>query len=262
MTRQLWYTLFVLFAGWCESMAQDFYESSGPKAKRMRIGGHIGGQANISSFENAQLWDSRFRVNPYVAFQAGITIQEPISPRFDLNVGLSFVQLGLATSYVMNYTPGGRYAAKSTGRSSYGLLTIPVSIHYAFRVRPQSKKYLLFGTNIYCNLEERGGLSQSKSTLRDLKTGDVITIGGDKVIINQWIPALTVGLGLEQQLSRRSTLTLNVTGCVGLKEITNTTLSVSIVNSSTLVKPIQFTGNVINKGSYIGISVGYLYSWR
>lgn len=228
----------------------------------MRIGGYIGCQANISSFENAQLWDPRFRVNPYVAFRAGLTIQEPILPRFDLNAGLSFVQLGLTTSYTMNYTPGGRYAAKSTGRSSYGLLAIPVSIQYNFRIRPQSQKYIFLGTNLYYNLESRGGISQSKSTLRDVKMGDVITIREDKVIINQWIPTLTAGLGMEHQLSRRSALTLNLIGCVGLREITNTTLSVSIVNPATLVKPIHFTGNVINKGSYIGFGLGYLYSWR
>jgi hypothetical protein len=262
MAHSFLITISLFFVSLYQVMAQDVYTNLGPTKQVRRVGGYIGSHANIVGFENARLWEPRFRVNPYVSWNAGLTIQEPVLARLFLNAGLSFVQLGLSTSYLNNYTPGGRYAAKSTGRSSHGLFTIPVSLQYNFRIKPKSQKHVFLGANIYYNLEERRGISETKSTIRDFITGDVATIIQNKFIVNQWIPSVMAGIGTEHKLSTRSSFYINLTGNIGLREITNTTIAVSIVNPSTLIKPILFTGNAINKGSHIGITLGILYSWR
>lgn len=262
MPHRFLYVLLVLPVGLSDILAQDFYSNPEPKNQKLRVGVSVGGQANIVGFREARLWDARFRVRPYIAWNAGLTIQEPLSSRFYLNAGLSFIQLGLATAYVTTYTAGGRYAATSTGRSSHGLFALPISLQYNFRVRPKNRHYLLAGTTVYYNLEERSGFIFARSTIRDLNTKDVTTISQEKTIVNQWIPAITTGIGMEQQISRRSALTVELTGCVGLREITNTHISVSIVNPATLIKPINFSGNALNKGSFVGVKLGYLYGWK
>ncbi len=264
MRKFLLFVVFLLLGPLLIVFAQDklavgtYSESSG-----VRIGFHLTGLGNFTHWQTSEYVDGRYRMHPYLSKSLGLFLQEPLVERLTIEAGVSYTQLGLASSIIKNYRPGRRYEFMSTSRNQYNMLVLPVRILYQLNKRSSLKKYVFIGTNIYYNdLEDNRQFSLLTSTVNDMDTGDTLIVSERRRTLIKFSPAIIVGTSWEKRWSRNSSVNVRVTACVGLAPIVQTILTLTTINSSRYYVPHSSTNELINRGTYVGIELCYLFSFR
>ena len=264
MKKFLVFVVFLLVGPLLIVFAQDksalytYSESSG-----VRIGFHLTGLINFTHWQTSEYVDGRYRMRPYLSKSLGLFLQKPLAERLTIEAGVSYTQLGLASAIIKNYRPGRRYEFTSTSRSQYNMLALPVRILYQLNKHNSLKKYLLIGTNVYYNdLEDNRQSSILTSTISDMDTGDTLIISERRRTLTKFSPAIVVGAGWEKRWSKKSSVNIRVTACIGIAPIVETVLTFTVLNRSRYYVPYSSTNKLINRGTYIGIELCYLFSIR
>lgn len=229
----------------------------------IRIGFRATGLANITNWQTTEYIDSRYRMYPYLSGSFSVFLQERITSRLTLEAGATYIQLGLASSTADNYRPGQRFNARSTDRSAYTMLAFPVYILYDLNKRNVNRKYVLLGVNVYFNDPDTySQFAQSISVTKDPDTGDTFTTSALQRPVNRFSPALVAGVGWEKRFSKKSAVNLRAVTCVGLTSLIQTFLTVTVSNPARYYAPYSSTNELLNRGTYAGLELCYLFSFR
>ena len=230
----------------------------------LKIGLQLTGLANFNHWQTSEYIDARFRVRPYLSKSYGIILQERLTDRWSVETGASLIQLGLTTALSTDYRPGRRFESTGTGRSAYGMLVFPLKVIYRLpQRRRSSRSFVTLGSNFFYNGADKDDwFAEGRSTTMDPVTGDTLRITDQFRAVARFNPSVMGGIGWEKSLSARSAFRLSVTGSVGLTTIVKTFLTFSAANRPRFGKPVDSTNELINRGSYLGLELCYLFSFR
>jgi len=256
-------TILLIFALAISASAQQT-ERSKATDRSLRIGLQLTGLTNFNHWQTSEYIDARFRVRPYLSKSYGIILQERLTDRWSVEVGVSLIQLGLATVVSTDYRPGRKYESISTGRSAYDMFVFPFKVIYRLpQSRRSSRIFLTLGGSFFYNGVDKDDLfAQSRSTTLDSVTGDTLIITDRFRAMARFNPTVVGGIGWERRLSARSAINLRLTGSVGLTPIVKNFLTFSAANRPRFGKPYSSTNELVNRGSYFGLELCYLFSFR
>ncbi len=228
----------------------------------LRIGIGVAGFSNFTHWQTSAYIDGRYRLRPYLSKSFRLLAQERLTNRLTLEAGLSYTQLGLASSIAKNYIPGRRYSSLSTSRSQYNMLMMSFQVLYYLREQNSLKKYILLGANVYFNDVVDKQFSRATTTTWDTDTGDTLIIDERRRTLTKFSPAVVVGGGWEKCFSKRSSINVRAVVCIGLAPIVQTFSTFTILNQSRYYTPYSSTNELINRGTYASLELCYLFSFR
>lgn len=256
-------TISLIFVLAISASAQET-ESSKATDRSLRIGLQLTGLTNFNHWQTSEYIDARFRVRPYLSKSYGIILQERLTDRWSVEAGVSLIRLGLTTVIFRDYRPGHKYESIGTRRSIYGMLVFPLKAIYRLpQKRRLSRTFLSLGGNFFYNgVDKDDWFAQGRSTTMDPVTGDTLIITDRFRAVARFNPSVAGGIGWEKRLSAKSAIRLSLTGSVGLTPIVKTFLTFSAANRPRFGKPYASTNELINRGSYLGLELCYLFSFR
>ncbi len=242
-----------------DTSAVNFYRQNAS----VKVGFRATGFANIMSWQTNEYIDSRYQIQPYLSGSFTVFFQEPIANRLTLEAGVTYIQLGLASSIATNYRAGQRFTSHRTGRSKYTMLAFPICVQYDLTSRSESRTYVFLGANVYLNdADNDGKFARITSTDVDRDVGDTLTTSELQRPVSRFSTALLAGLGWEKHFSKRSSVSLRAVACIGLKPIIQTFLTVTVLNRDRYYSSYSSTNELVNRGTYAGFELCYLFSFR
>ena len=231
-----------------------------------QIGVRLNGFTNFMHWQTTEFIDYRYQLRPFLTGAVGLILREPITNRLSLEAGLSIVQLGMSSTVGRNYQPNQRITANRSDRSKYLMFVLPVHLLYRFnRQNAATGKYLLLGANVYYNGVDDINTNRfgvSVGTTKDIDTNDTIVVTNRRQSLTRFAPAVVIGTGWQKRWSKRSAVDVRLTGSVGLAPLIQTFLTVAVHNQSRYKTPYSSTNELVNRGTYVGIDLCYLFSFR
>lgn len=230
----------------------------------LQIGVRLNGFTNFMHWQTSEFIDFRYQLRPFLSGAAGIILREPIANRLSLEGGLSIIQLGMSSSEGGNYRPNQRMTAKSSSRGKYIMFVVPVHLLYRLnRHKTTADKYLLLGANVYYNdTDDTNRFALITSTHVDIDTKDTMQVSERRRSPTKFGPAVVIGAGWQKRWSKRSAVDVRLTGSIGIVPLVQTFLSVTVRNQRRYYAPYGSTNELVNRGTYVGVDLCYLFSLR
>ncbi len=232
------------------------------KGLPVQIGIRLTGLANFMHWQTSEWIDYRYQLRPFLAGGAGVVLREPMTNRSALEAGISVSQLGMAESVGRNYRPNQRRTSRS--RSKYTMYVMPIHFLYPFNRRASTlNPYLMLGTNLfYTNTDDTNRFAVVTSTIVDIHTNDTTQITHRQRSLRKFSPTVVIGTGWQKRWSNRSAMDIRLTGSIGIASHVQTFLTVTVRNQDRYYAPTSSTNELVNRGTYVGVDVCYLFSFH
>lgn len=216
-----------------------------------RIGVQLGMSANKSKFSGGMSdANARFHQNAYGAGALDILVRYDFNKRWKLESGLNLNSIGFEFVLAENYNFLQKGPRKSQVRSSAGMLEIPVMVSYKFNPNCKNTKWFI-GAGI-ANMFV-GKHNQDKTFTPNSDGPSNVTYLSSSTTVNGGMYfAGRLIVGRERVFKRGGILSASVLFNIGFKEIAKAKVEYTIDGN-------LYQHEFSNKGSYIGLRLGYCF---
>jgi hypothetical protein len=217
---------------------------------------------NFSAFSGNSFIDNGLNKPPFLTRSFGVLLKQNLTKQLTIETGISTINIGYKSVFTSNYQGGRKWRANDVSTNYFGLLCIPVKINYFIPVKnTRLRKYISLGTGIYYNPNsDLTGRIMTKGAFTNSYTGDKFTFTDYRYPSPRLTPTLLVGIGLEKDIGKKGIVNLGIIYNQGFKNIAVWDTEYKTWDISENVDGILFRNMIVNKATYIGLQVSFLFA--
>jgi hypothetical protein len=198
------------------------------------------------------------RYLPLPSYALGLSFREAITPKWNLETGISLARLGYRLSYTRIYALGQRITHNFVSRPSWFLFEIPIGVQY--KISKPDKKWIFSihaGANVLVSRQARGiavAYSVFKKDIRSTNPPDMTIIRETEISpfvkVNPYLK-----VSVERNVGGNQYLSIGLIHQQGLSTIYKSKVSYTEDKEN-------FENHIYVRGSYTGLQFTYFFSLR